>query len=115
MSYNGWHNYETWCVNLWLDNEESSYRYWRSMAEEAWEAAEARGSYTKKESAVKALAETLCQEYTDNMPVSDGVYGDVLQAAFSEVDWQEIATALLEEYEEEDEEEEEEGEDDEAE
>ncbi len=24
MSYNGWTNYETWCVNLWLINQEGS-------------------------------------------------------------------------------------------
>src|SRR4051794_10856032 len=30
--YNGWANYETWCVHLWLTNEEGSYRYWREEA-----------------------------------------------------------------------------------
>ena len=25
MSYNGWTNYETWAVKLWMDNEEGSY------------------------------------------------------------------------------------------
>jgi hypothetical protein len=24
--YNGWKNWETWQINLWLDNEEPSYR-----------------------------------------------------------------------------------------
>jgi hypothetical protein len=26
--YNGWPNRETWNVMLWLDNEESAYRYY---------------------------------------------------------------------------------------
>ncbi len=26
MSYNGWSNYETWNVSLWLNNDEGSYR-----------------------------------------------------------------------------------------
>ena len=26
MSYNGWSNYETWNVNLWIDNDEPMYR-----------------------------------------------------------------------------------------
>ena len=30
--YNGWANYETWIVKLWLDNEETSYRFWGDMA-----------------------------------------------------------------------------------
>ena len=27
MSYNGWTNYETWNVALWMDNDETSYQY----------------------------------------------------------------------------------------
>mgnify|MGYP003124253585 CR=1 FL=1 len=26
MSYNGWTNYETWNVALWMDNDEESYQ-----------------------------------------------------------------------------------------
>lgn len=26
--YNGWPNYQTWNVMLWLDNDESAYRYY---------------------------------------------------------------------------------------
>ena len=25
--YNGWKNYETWCVALWIGNDEGSYNY----------------------------------------------------------------------------------------
>ena len=30
--YNGWPNYETWAVALWLGNEEVSYRFWMAVA-----------------------------------------------------------------------------------
>ena len=30
MSYNGWTNYETWNVALWMDNDEESYQIARS-------------------------------------------------------------------------------------
>ncbi len=33
-TYNGWSTYETWAVALWLDNERSSYDYWREQARE---------------------------------------------------------------------------------
>lgn len=26
MTYNGWTNYQTWNVPLWIDNEEATYR-----------------------------------------------------------------------------------------
>jgi len=29
---NGWSNYETWAVNLWLTNTEEDYLYWRDAA-----------------------------------------------------------------------------------
>lgn len=27
--YQGWTNYETWAVKLWMDNEEPSYLHWK--------------------------------------------------------------------------------------
>lgn len=32
--YNGYVNYETWAVTLWIDNEEDSYNFWRERARE---------------------------------------------------------------------------------
>lgn len=33
-TYNGWTNYETWCVQLWLTGDEARYRDCRSMIRE---------------------------------------------------------------------------------
>jgi hypothetical protein len=31
--YNGWPNYQTWNVMLWMDNEESAYTLYRAAVE----------------------------------------------------------------------------------
>jgi hypothetical protein len=33
--YNGWKNYETWNLKLWLDNDQDTYHYWQHAAREA--------------------------------------------------------------------------------
>ena len=38
--YNGWTNYETWAVKLWMDNEEGFYRAWQDRTQDAWDQAE---------------------------------------------------------------------------
>jgi hypothetical protein len=35
--YNGWTNYETWCIAMHLDNEPGSYDHWRDEALQALE------------------------------------------------------------------------------
>ena len=95
--YNGWANYETWAVKLWIDNEEPSYRYWRHHTEAIWRNAEhdALPPFTRSEYARINLSDALKESYEDNAPEVDGIYADLLQAALGEVDWFEIADALL--------------------
>lgn len=99
--YNGWSNYETWCVKLWIDNDQGSYEYWREMTQECWE-----NSGHDKDATLRKLFYMLKDEHEENTPETVGVYADLLNAALSEVDWHEIAESLFdaEEFEEETEE-----------
>ena len=91
--YNGWKNYETWAVALWIDNEEGTHERRREMAREATEGAEpmyglsaadiARSNYSD---ALKEWAES---DLIPELPAS--LASDLLGAALSEVDWYEIA------------------------
>lgn len=95
MAYNGWTNYETWCVKLHMDNDEYSQRYWGRQAREAVRDHEgARGC-------IGVLADQLEDWHKEGMPQVAGVYADMLNAAFSEVNWNEIARNLVGEYQEE--------------
>ena len=84
-TYNGWTNYETWNVKLWLDNEEGTYADTQHMARGArdeWELADELKSY------VEDMAPDL----------GASMFADLLGAALSEVNWQEIAAAYIEDY-----------------
>lgn len=94
--YNGWTNYETWCVSLWMSNDCGSYEHCREMAREAWQDAEGDASITRKERAAIDLADTLKAEWDEGNPLTEaGPYADLLGAALSEVNWYEIAEHLI--------------------
>jgi hypothetical protein len=100
--YNGWKNYETWCVNLWLTNDQESADYWHNLAkachETSWQVdAVKRGIWTEAEGARFALADELKDQVTDASPLADDatMWHDLLGAALCEVDWAEIADNLL--------------------
>ena len=96
QGYQGWTNYETWCVNLWLSNEEPSQRYWAEMAQAAWDASEPSAYLTREQEAVRALADTMKDELEEAAPELTGLYADLLTTALGAVDWVEIATAWME-------------------
>jgi hypothetical protein len=87
-------------VALWLDNEESSQRYWRETARETWDRARADETFTRREWARIALAARLKEETEDANPLSDRVnlYADLLGAALSEVSWDDIAESWLNDF-----------------
>ncbi len=99
--YNGWTNYETWCVNLWIGNDQGSEEQARELTLDAV-------SRHGKEDAPWHLADELKSWITDEAPdLGATLYADLLGAALSEVDWVEIAEGYLDAYAEESEDEEE--------
>ena len=83
--YQGWTNYETWAVALWIDNERGDYDFWRERAAE----------HGKDD--VHGLADELKDSFEESMPELQGVYADLMGGAMSEVDWKEIAKHLFDE------------------
>ena len=92
--YNGWTNYETWCVNLWLDNDPGSHDEWRERAQQAYDDAD-----HDEDDAANDIAKQL-ESWHDEMQEacgmpSSGLFADLLGAALSEVNWREIADHFI--------------------
>jgi hypothetical protein len=93
-TYNGWANYETWAVALWLDNDEGSYEWVRELARDAYDHATESTYATRGECVAWSLAEHLKEHHEECNPLADApatVFDDLLSAALSRVDWLEIA------------------------
>lgn len=95
--YNGWTNYETWCVALWLDNDSGSAHYVAALAEAVYDAAEADRSFTREERAALELADRLKEEIEEHNPLAGQatLYTDLLNTALAEVNFYEIAQNVL--------------------
>jgi len=86
--YNGWTNYETWLVKLWIDNEQGSQDYWIERAEQ--------NVKDDEDGDIRALAEELKDQHEEMLPKLEGFAADLMNAALSEVNWEEIANSLIE-------------------
>jgi hypothetical protein len=95
--YNGWNNYETWNVALWIDNDQGSYSQRQEMAQASWDNAEADRHFTREERATLALAKELEDWIGEMNPLADqaSMFTDLLNAALGQVDWHEIAENFL--------------------
>ena len=107
--YNGWTNYETWVVKLWIDNDQGSQEYWLHAARQA-----RKHNVTNPDAARYELQELLKDEHEEQSPEVVGVYADLLNASLCEVNWREIAKNLLTDLEDVDPDDEDDDDDDEA-
>lgn len=81
-TYNGWSTYETWLVNLWIQNEESLYASLHAAV------CEADSLYDARE-ILKARIDNEYDWFVEEN--SHGLFQDLLQGALDEVNWYEIA------------------------
>jgi hypothetical protein len=86
-TYNGWKNYETWLVALWIDNDGAA-DYWAERAEEVRD--------------VSDLANEMEAYYTEmasEVIPSQGMFNDLFNSALREVSWYDIAEHYINEAE----------------
>jgi hypothetical protein len=97
-TYNGWKNYPTWAVNLWLSNDRELYNETLSQVRELIENIVVREPFTREEAIRYETASTLQNWVTDDLAPDLGASfaADLLSYALSCVDWHEIADAWIE-------------------
>jgi len=89
--YNGYANYETWAVNLWLTNDESAYMAVRQIASE----------YEDSDDCERAIKDWVEDNIPDLPGFNEnlfpmGLFSDLILASLKEVDWSEIVESLKE-------------------
>lgn len=92
-AYNGWANYETWNVNLWLANDEGFYNDVTRMARRAMVA-------NTHDEATAELADAIQEFVSEVRVLNGGTFGDLSEdRSFARVDWEEVAASWLEDEE----------------
>ena len=85
--HEGFANYETWAVSLWLDNDEGLYNEVRENIGDLDLASRVDGN--------EELSGWLKDWVSEMQPEVNGLWADLLGAALGEVDWDEIADHQL--------------------
>jgi len=102
MAYNGWENRSTWAVNLHISNEQGTYEYWEERARDA-----KRRHRGETEVAVDELGEMLVEWFddivSDHFEQAPNLMLQDLMPDRGEINFREIARAILEDEDSEDE------------
>lgn len=88
--YNGWTNYETWCVNLHISCDEMMHDWLGVEASDSLNDEGVGNSYK--------LAQKIKDHFEEAFADLElkGVFSDLLGSALSEVNWEEIAGTYVE-------------------
>lgn len=90
-TYQGWSNYETWAMALWLDNEATLYHEVQRLAHNKHH----RLSRTEAADELALAIKDIIDAATPDLGAT--VFADLLSASLEAIDWIEIAKSILEE------------------
>ncbi len=91
--YNGWSNWETWNVNLWLDND----GYFESLRDELG-TVEDDGDHEQVGELADRIKLDVEELYFDGVLSKASLAADLIGGILGRVDWDEIAAAHLEDF-----------------
>ena len=96
QKYNGWTNYATWNIKLWIDNEQGSHEWWVEQAMTALDITPE--GYKHLSEATMVLEDVLETHYNEELmegPLNPGWMMDCLQHTLAHVNWYEIAECYI--------------------
>lgn len=88
MTHEGWTNYETWIVNLFISNDREHYETVRGLARDM-------GREHGAVDGGHALASHLEEYFKERVPPLLPPFGDMLRSALANVEWREIGNAWV--------------------
>ena len=94
-TYQGWSNYETWNVNLWLQNTNGSQEFWYAQAREMLVKHGPREAVLVLERQLETQFDEEADYLIDDRRPCCCI--DLLRASLRAVNWREIVDHLLEE------------------
>ncbi len=91
-TYSGWSNYETWCTNTWISNDEGIYDMVREEVDNSLK-------NDSEDYEVADVIKGLIEELRDREhKMNFGLFDDLLTASLDVVNWREIAGYYVDEW-----------------
>lgn len=99
QGYNGWKNYETWAVGMYLDGNYTGQGTYQAVVELV--AGQLSFQHLEGDGVERGRVASYLQQFVqDDLDASDNdihpLASDLLNAALSEVDWYELSDAWIE-------------------